>query len=142
MPRVKSDAERGVVGAWMRRERMAREWSPEQVVAELAKRGEPIRVDYYRGVEAGKKPGSGLLQTLMTIYGSEPAPPSTPAAEAVGGNPDLAAAIRDLVEEVRLSRLSSERSADVLAQLLAVVIEGASSRTESADDAHVRPGTR
>jgi transcriptional regulator with XRE-family HTH domain len=74
MPRVKPDSERGYVGAWMRRERLARGWSETQVVEALPVK---IRPDYYRQVEAGsggKRPGPELLLALMELFGSRPEP--------------------------------------------------------------------
>lgn len=73
MPRVKSDAERGATGVWLRTERLRREWTPDDVVRRLADLSYPIRVDYYRGLESGaQKPGPELLAVLKRLYGSEP----------------------------------------------------------------------
>lgn len=99
MPRVKSDAERGATGVWLRSERLRREWTPDDVVRRLADLSYPIRVDYYRGLESGaQKPGPELLAVLKRLYGSEPTPVSAPQPSAV--SLDIAAlvdAIRDLV---------------------------------------------
>jgi transcriptional regulator with XRE-family HTH domain len=76
MPRLKSAAERGYIGVWMREERVKRGWSPEQVVDALSALEHPIRVDYYRGLEAGRRPGPELLQALTKLYGTEPIEPA------------------------------------------------------------------
>lgn len=117
MPRVKSDAERGYIGVWMRHERMSRGWAPERVVDELASRGQRIRVDYYRALEAGKKPGPELLTALRDLYGNEPEPLPVPAPES----DPIAAAIRELTAEVRLSRQEQRQSVAFLTDLLGVV---------------------
>lgn len=73
---MKSDGERGRVGAWLRRERKARGWSVERTVEEMGKAGYPVLSSYYRTVEAGPKPpGPQFLTTLARIYGSEPPEP-------------------------------------------------------------------
>lgn len=97
-----------------------------------------MRVDYYRGLEAGRKPGPELLAAFEAMYG--PVPPEPPREQPDNG--DMAAAIRELVEEVRLSRLASDRNADVLAQLLGVVLSGRlpQPETEAADAPLVRQG--
>lgn len=85
----------------MRRERTGREWSPERVVAELAKRGLVVRVDYYRQIEAGPKaPGPEFLAALRQVFGSTPEPFPEPQPEP-SSDADLAAAIRQLAEAIR-----------------------------------------
>jgi len=99
MPRTKSDAQRGPVGAWLRRERMSRgsAWTPEFVVEALRDRtGTAIRVDYYRQLEAGtagKVPGPDLLEDLVTLYGTRPTPLPEPEPEAPALSPDTVAIV-------------------------------------------------
>lgn len=132
MPRVKSDGERGYIGVWMRRERTARGWSPERVVDELAVGGVRIRVDYYRGVEAGKKPGPELLEALTALYGSEPAPPPHEDDEngrVVAINALIAAvtaqtaAMQEIAAELREQRETSQGQAEGLAAALGALTE-------------------
>jgi transcriptional regulator with XRE-family HTH domain len=98
MPRVKPDSERGYVGAWMRRERLARGWSETQVVEALAVK---IRPDYYRQIEAGsggKQPGPELLLALMDLFGSAPTPfPEAPADPRTADFASLVAAQTELL---------------------------------------------
>jgi hypothetical protein len=99
MPRVKPDSERGYVGAWMRRERLARGWKPEHVLSELAGRGMPLSdVAYYRQLEAGKRPGPELLAALEALYGTSPTPfPETPEDPHTADFASLAAAQTELL---------------------------------------------
>jgi hypothetical protein len=69
---MKSDAERGPVGAWLRRERMGRKWSVDRVVQELTDGGYPVSAVYYRQVEAGRKAGPALVSAAVRLFGSEP----------------------------------------------------------------------
>jgi transcriptional regulator with XRE-family HTH domain len=70
---TKSDAERGPVGLWMRRERKARGWTVPDVARELAEIGEPVKPATLRQYEAGpREPGTVLLAALVRLYGTEP----------------------------------------------------------------------
>ena len=78
---TKSDADRGPVGTWMRRERISRGWSVSDVCRELAEIGEPVTPATLRQYEAGpREPGVLLMGALVHLYGSQPeraaAPPS------------------------------------------------------------------
>src|SRR4029079_16652097 len=64
MPRIKSDQERGPIGAWMRRERIARDWSQKEMPERLATVGQRVDADYYRQLEAGKRPGPEVMDAL------------------------------------------------------------------------------
>ena len=85
MARIKTDAERGPVGVWLKRERLAHGWTPEDVVAQLRERtGTVIRVDYYRQIEArtaGKVPSAELQADLERVYGTAPTPLPDPEPE-------------------------------------------------------------
>ena len=98
MAYVKPDKERGYIGAWMRRERLEKGWSVEEVVQKLKDEyGEETRVDYYRYLEAGpRKPGPVLLAALCRLFDSEPQPFDD---EPTDGEV-MAAAIDRLTEEV------------------------------------------
>lgn len=70
---TKSDAERGPVGAWMRRERVAQGWTVADVCLELAEIGETVTPATLRQYEAGpREPGTVLSAALVRLYGSEP----------------------------------------------------------------------
>ncbi len=97
MARIKSDAERGSIGTWLKRERVARGWTPERVVEALRDdTGTVIRVDDYRQIEArtaGKVPGPDLLRDLQRLYGSEPTPLPEPEPPAAALSPDTVAIV-------------------------------------------------
>jgi hypothetical protein len=133
---VKSDEQRGAFGAWLRRERTARfENVPKAVAALKREAGYGIAPSVWAELESGsRRPSDEQRERLTGYFGSEP-------ATLVGGGDALVAAIRELTDEVRASRLAQDRNADVLAQLLAVVVEGASSRTGNAGGARDRQGT-
>lgn len=113
----------------MRRERLSREWSPEEVVERLAADGYVVRVDYYRQIEAGPKmPGEPFLRALQDLFDSkpEPLPPPAPAPEA-----DLAAAIREqaaaigrLADALAAQQEHPPEWADALARALGVRLRG------------------
>lgn len=127
MPRMKSDAQRGYVGAWMRRERLDREWTAERAVEALRDMtGTVVRVDYYRQLEAGtgnRVPGPELMGDLVRLYGSRPQPLPEPEPEAPALSPDtlaIVAAIDRLAEAVG-SRRSDELAAVVSQAVLATL---------------------
>lgn len=109
MARIKTDQERGYIGVWLKGERIAQKWSPEQVVAALRDdTGTVIRVDYYRQLEArtaGKVPGPDLLEDFQRLYGSKPTP--LPEPEPVA--PDLSAEAQAIVAAI--DRLTAALSA-------------------------------
>lgn len=92
---MKSDAERGPVGAWARHARLdAGYTSAERAVEAATAAGIHVTVPYLRGIEAGtNRAGKGLLRELGTLYGSEP-PVSAPGPVVP---PELLAEIRDAV---------------------------------------------
>lgn len=96
MPRIKSDQERGYIGAWMRRERMSREWSQKEMPGRLGTVGFDVEYDYYRQIEAGPKhPGPDFLDALERLFNSKPEPLPEPAGSDLA---ELAAAIREQTE--------------------------------------------
>ncbi len=102
MPRIKSDQERGPIGAWMRRERTARDWSQKEMPERLATVGQRVDADYYRQLEAGKKPGPEVMDALQRLFGSEPQPLPEPVGD------DMAALIAALREQTDANRQLSE----------------------------------
>jgi hypothetical protein len=77
---LKSDAERGPVGAWARHARLdAGYTSAERAVEAATAAGVHLTVPYLRGIEAGtNRAGKALLHELGALYGSDPpiaAPP-------------------------------------------------------------------
>ena len=81
---MKTDSERGAVGVWLRRERLARGWSADEVASHLE---EPVAPATIRALEAGSsKPSPVLLAALVRLYGSEPdeeSLPLSPDAKAI-----------------------------------------------------------
>lgn len=103
MPRLKTDEERGYIGAWMRRERESRNWTQDEMPQRLAPLGYSVRADYYRQVEAGKKPGPDFLATLVRLFGSEPQP--FPAkSEAPTSSSDIGALVAAIREQNEINR--------------------------------------
>ncbi len=128
VPNVKSDRDRGYIGAWMRRERLARDWSNRQVLAALNAHGVRFTDDaYYRQVEAGtngKRPGPELLAALVAIYGTKPEPFPVPEPVPASDLGDLVAAIRELVAEMRLSRAAQPDVTQVVERVAAALAAG------------------
>jgi transcriptional regulator with XRE-family HTH domain len=118
------------VSLWIAAERKRHGWKVEELSRRLREAGYPAEVSTVRVWEAGRSPAPDTLGALETLFGA-PAPRDEPADQS-----DLVSVIRELVDEVRLSRLASDRNADVLAQLLGVVLAGRlpQSETEGADE--------
>ncbi len=126
MPRVKSDSQRGLTGAWLRRERTSREWSFADVVAKLADLGVRVREDYYRGLEAGpRKPGPELMLALQRLYGSvapaavEPEPKGDSAAALIAALERHTQVMAEMVVEMRADREAAKGWAEAQAVALA-----------------------
>ncbi|TAL40870.1 MAG: hypothetical protein EPN91_12125 [Salinibacterium sp.] len=139
MPRLKSDEQRGYIGAWMRRERKARHWTEYRAVEELAKRGVTMRPDYWRQLEArtaGRTPGPDLMEDLVGLFGTRPEPPVEPEVKEEPPG-EIAAAIRELVAEVQQSRQEQRQSVAFLTDLLGLVarIAGGEAALEQIADA-------
>lgn len=130
---VKSDTERGLWGAWARRERLSREWSADEV-AQRVEREAGVKMDVatLRGIEGGsKKPSVRLQDALALVFGSRPKGTDRPVED---GQSDVAAAIerqttvlegiaRTLSELVGALTLRDESTivAQVVAELRATV---------------------
>lgn len=113
---MKTDADRGYIGAWMRRERLRRDLSDVAVVGLLAEQGHAIRVDYYRQLEAGtggKRPGPELLEAMERVFESAPIQPPEPLPEA--------SADEAVLVELRHMRQAQEAIAETL-QLVAAYL--------------------
>lgn len=139
---MKSDFERGPFGAWAFHARDALDLSVEEVASRLGYHPASMRK-----MESGSAPPSRrMIRELPALYGeiagekSVTLPPP-PAGEPEGPT-DAASAIRELVEEVRLSRLAQERTAAVLVDLIGLVAQGRPLLSESAAEAVApdRPG--
>jgi transcriptional regulator with XRE-family HTH domain len=108
---MKNDMERGVIGAWARKERLALGLSVEQVVARLASMGAAPDPAYIRSIESGSKrprPDSEIVNALALVYGSRPVAPET-APQA-----DLGALL--VSQQALIDRLTTQN--DLLRQLL------------------------
>ena len=94
---MKSDEERGPVGAWARHARIAAGYATAREAAEAAARaGIPLKLQHLQGIESGwDRAGRDLLAKLGTLYGSEP-PVSHPPAQV---SEELLAEIREAVAE-------------------------------------------
>ena len=113
----------------MRRQRLQRGWKPERVVSELRDQGEPIREDYYRGLEAGRKPGPDVLTALEALFGPMPPEPPKPAPSIGDQNAALlvalteavqaqTAAMREIVAELREAREATQGREEGMAAAL------------------------
>ena len=91
---VKSDADRGLIGAWARRTRLSAGFtSAEKAAAAARLAGVDIDTAYLRGIESGAhRPSREVIVNLAAVYGVSP-----PTAETEGDR--LAALIRDAVAE-------------------------------------------
>lgn len=108
------------IGDWIKAERKRHGWKVEELSRRLVDAGYEGEVNTVRVWESpkGRQPKADTITALERLFGA-----SAPR-ESETTNADLASAVRELVEEVRLSRLSQERNADVLAELLGVVLAG------------------
>jgi transcriptional regulator with XRE-family HTH domain len=96
----KTDQERGPIGAWMRRERLAHQWTPADVVARLGRKGAPILEGSYRGYEAGPRPPSEqIIRALEAVFGSQAPDTKNEPAEPQGLD-GLIAAIQAQTEAI------------------------------------------
>ena len=96
---MKSDDERGPIGAWARHARLAAGYtSAEHAVEGAAAAGIHITIAYLRGIESGwHRPGRELLIRLGELYGSEP--PGVERSPENTLSPAQAAEIRAVVAE-------------------------------------------
>jgi transcriptional regulator with XRE-family HTH domain len=143
---VKSDLERGAFGAWAFHSRDQLDVSVEEVAERLGYHPASLRK-----VESGSaEPSRRIVRELPALYRTiavekgvalSPAP-AEEAPNAVSS--DLAQILSEIRDELRLSRLVSERSAEVLAELLGTLAAGRLplSETPSADDARAESGVR
>lgn len=111
---MKTDAQRGELGVWLRRERRDRGWTVPRALTELRKRGYALSETSYRMYEGGsRRPGEEALQSLEVLYGKAPQPvePSGAILEAVNA----------LVLEARKEREAAEQIAAQLVRLEEIV---------------------
>jgi len=122
---VRTPAQRGPVGNWLRDERLSRGWKQETARANLARAGISIPASVYAEFESGTRvPSEERIQAIAAYYGSSPA--ESPAEATPAGLSDLIAtlvtafetqahAIMSLTEEIRQSR--RDEYADLLARM-------------------------
>lgn len=124
------------ISEWIVSERKRLGWKPADVSERLKAAGYEAEESTVQVWEAGRSPSADNIEGLERLFGS-----SAPREQA--DQSDLVAVIRELVEEVRLSRQASDRNADVLAQLLGVVLSGRlpQPETEGAADAPAPVGS-
>jgi transcriptional regulator with XRE-family HTH domain len=94
---MKSDEDRGPIGAWARAARIAAGYRSAEHAARAAEAaGIHVTLPYLRGIESGwHRPGRALLGELAEFYGS--APPISLAGPAVA--PEFLAEVRAAVAE-------------------------------------------
>lgn len=112
MPRPTSS--KPPVSAWLIRERKRVGMKPGEVAARLTAMGLPVQEGTVRTWEAGRSPSPDNIEGLERIFETQ-----APGSVAPDTNADLAAAIRELVEELRLSR--AQQTEDLVAVLPAAV---------------------
>jgi transcriptional regulator with XRE-family HTH domain len=122
--RMKSDRDRGVIGAWARRQRLARNWTTADVVAALRKREVNILEATYRGIEAGPRPPSADVQNGLSAVFDSPLPDVDTEIEAtepfqlsglIAALAEQTAAINRLVDYLASRNLEDEADEAVLA---------------------------
>lgn len=91
VPKRLTDEQRGPLAAWIVRQREARGWKSEEMPGRLADVGYGVRADYYRQVEAGKKPGPDFLASLERLFGAEYVEPRPDAEDRPAPASDLSA---------------------------------------------------
>lgn len=145
---VKTPEERGPFSTWVVEVRNSLDLTSEQVAAATGYDNATIRK--LEGGQVTRPQRRKVTEFLQRVAREKamriPPPPgeATPATtDTAGDTGELVAVVRELVEEVRLSRLASDRNADVLAQLLGVVLAGRlpPGETEDAADALARQDT-
>ena len=119
---MKTDEERGPVGAWARNARLAAGYATAREAAEAANRaGIPLKLQHLQGIESGwDRAGRDLLIRLGELYGSDP--PGVDRQPAGALSPALEAEIRAVVAEAvaeafdarieRIERLLGDPGAD------------------------------
>lgn len=80
MPYIKTDKERGPIGAWLRNGRLGKNWTTAMAVEAMRDLGHDITADYLRQLEAGpdKYPSPDLFNTFVELYGPPPEPVDRP----------------------------------------------------------------
>lgn len=116
---AKSDADRGPVAAWMRRERLERGWTTHDVAERIG-----ITEPSYRGYEAGPRVSAPVRRALEKLY--KKAAPS-PQAQQPSDIADLVVALREqtaainaLVERLPAASPDAEALARQLGEALAI----------------------
>jgi hypothetical protein len=104
---VKTDEERGPVGAWARSARLAAGYATAREAADAAHRaGIPLKLQHLQGIESGwDRAGRELLARLGELYGSDPPGLERDARSAL--SPAQAAEIRAVVAEAVASAVDA-----------------------------------
>jgi transcriptional regulator with XRE-family HTH domain len=111
---MKTDEQRGRVGAWAYHARADHGWSVEEVVDRLTERGHRVTAGTIRGAEAGTKlPGRELIRALAGIY--ETRPPEEPIAQPLEGLDKIAAILQEQNRHIE----EQARQTGILNRLLA-----------------------
>lgn len=116
---MKTDEDRGPVGAWARNARLAAGYRTAREAAEAANRaGIALKLQHFQGIESGwDRAGRELLLSLGRFYGSDPpvdAPPSALSASQVAEIRAVVAAAVGEAFDARLERRA--RSSSVMAR--------------------------
>lgn len=117
--RMKTPAQRGVVGNWLRQQRMERGWeTARKALHNLKLAGIDIHESVYREWESGARlPADERLAELVAFYGSSPyAPPADSAHTDAGGA---------LVEAINRQTAAIEAQTQMLALVLSRLVPGA-----------------
>ena len=110
---MKAPRERGREGTWLRESRIDRGYrSADDAALAVAKlTGTSVPVSQWRSYESGlRKMSERHRRALEEFFGPMPAP-------APEGTVDLAIAVRELLDEVRLLRVAQETSAQALGEM-------------------------
>lgn len=126
------------VSLWISAERKRHGWKVADLASRLQAAGYEAAETTVRTWEAGRSPHPDTISGLSRLFGSQA--PVEPDANGT----DLALVLREIRDELRLSRLSADKNADVLAELLGVVLAGRLPQpgTASADAAPAAKGRR
>lgn len=120
-----TDEQRGRYGRWLRKERLSRGWSPEQVRERVQGLGYRVGPSSYAEWESGRKrPSKDAVPYFVELYRSEPEPEETPAGPVpTGENAALIAALEAQTAAItRLAEAIEEDRGRVPADALVFVL--------------------
>lgn len=122
---MKNDTERGPLGAWARKERLALGLSVEQVVERLADRGAVVDPAYLRAIESGSKrprQDSDIVAALGGVYRSTVPGEGAPTQPATDMG-SLVSALTGLVAQMRRQNDRAEEAQAQMADALRVLTD-------------------